>query len=49
MVMDDFTVLSPSGDELSAFVTLRSFSPFTKRREIAGMPALQPGVNGKWA
>jgi hypothetical protein len=48
MVMDDFTVLAPSDDEVSAFVTLRTFSPLTGRWEIAGMPAMQPGVNGKW-
>ena len=48
MVMDDFTVLAPSGQEVSAFITLRTFSPFTRRWEIAGMAALQPAVNGKW-
>ena len=48
MVMDDFVVHGPSGQEVSAFVTLRTFSPITGRWEMAGMPALQPGVNGKW-
>mgnify|MGYP001336705498 CR=1 FL=1 len=48
MVMDDFVVHGPSGQEVSAFVTLRTFSPITGRWEMAGMPALQPAVNGKW-
>lgn len=48
MVMDDFVVYGPPGEEVSAFVTIRTFSPITRRWEMAGMPALQPAVNGKW-
>lgn len=48
MVLDDFTVLAPSGEEVSAFVTLRSYSPMRGRWEIAGMAALQSAFNGKW-
>lgn len=48
MVMDDFTVYGPGGQEVSGFVTLRTFSPISGRWEMAGMGALQPAVNGKW-
>ena len=48
MVMDDFVVHGPSGQEVSGFVTLRTFCPTTGRWEMAGMPALQPAMNGKW-
>jgi hypothetical protein len=47
-VLDDFTFLSPSGEELSAFVTLRTFAPTSRRWEIAGLAALLPGLNGQW-
>jgi hypothetical protein len=48
MVLDDFTFLSPAGEELSAFVTLRTYAPTTQRWEIAGLAALEPGLNGQW-
>ena len=48
MVMDQFTTSGPSGQDIAAFTTLRTFSPFTKRWEIAGMAAMQPAINGKW-
>ena len=48
MVMDDFVVHGPSGQEVAGFVTLRTFSPQTRRWEMAGMPPLQPALNGKW-
>lgn len=48
MVMDEFTVLAPSGQEVSAFTTLRTFSPLTGRWEMAGIGAMQPAINGKW-
>jgi hypothetical protein len=48
MLFDDFTVVSASGAELSTFVTLRTYAPATSRWEIAGLAALQPGVDGRW-
>jgi hypothetical protein len=48
MIMDDFTIHAPTGQEVSAFVTLRTYSPITKRWEMAGISAFQPAVNGKW-
>ena len=48
MVLDDFTVVSPSGEELSTFVTLRTYARATGRWEIAGLAALQPGMDGQW-
>jgi hypothetical protein len=48
LVLDDFTFLSPSGEELSAFVTLRTYAPASGRWEIAGLAALLPGLNGQW-
>jgi hypothetical protein len=48
MVLDDFTVVSPTGQELSSFVTLRTYAPATSRWEIAGLAALQPGIDGRW-
>jgi hypothetical protein len=48
IVLDDFTVVSPSGQELSSFVTLRTYAPAMGRWEIAGLAALQPGIDGRW-
>lgn len=48
MVMDDFTVFLPNGQEISSFVTLRTYCSITKRWELAGLAAFQPAVNGKW-
>jgi hypothetical protein len=48
MVLDDFAFVSPSGEELSSFVTLRTYAHATSRWEIAGLFALQPGMNGQW-
>lgn len=48
VVMDQFTTFGLTGQEVSAFTTLRTFSPFTKRWEMAGMAAMQPAFNGKW-
>jgi len=47
-LLDDFTVVSPTGQELSSFVTLRTYAPATSRWEIAGLAALQPGIDGRW-
>lgn len=48
MVMDDFTVYLPSGQPISSFVTLRTYSPFTQRWEMAGLAAFQPSTISKW-
>ena len=48
MVLDDFTVVAPSGDELWSFVTLRTYAPAAGRWEIAGLAAVQPGIDGRW-
>ena len=48
MVLDDFTFVSPSGEEVSSFLTLRTFAPASSRWEIAGLAALEPGLNGQW-
>lgn len=48
IVLDDFAVQLPSGEEVSSFVTLRSYCPLTQRWEIAGLGAFQPAMNGEW-
>ena len=48
MVLDDFSIHLPTGQEVSAFVTLRSYSPITRRWEIAGLGAFQPALQGEW-
>ena len=48
MVLDDFTVLAPTGQEVSCFVTLRTFSEITGRWELTGLAAFQPAMIGKW-
>jgi hypothetical protein len=47
-ILDDFVFLSPSGEELSSFLTLRTYAPALTRWEIAGLAALEPGLNGRW-
>lgn len=48
IVLDDFTICLPSGEEVSSFVTLRTYSPITNRWEMAGLAAFQPSLSGKW-
>jgi hypothetical protein len=48
MVLDDFKALSPTGQEISSFVTLRTYSEFTNRWEIAGLGAHQPSTISEW-
>jgi hypothetical protein len=48
MVMDDFTVHAPSGEEVFASVTLRTYCETTNRWEMASLPALEPAANGGW-
>lgn len=48
MVMDDFKALSPTGQPVSSFVTLRTYSDVTKRWEIVGLQAFQPSAPTEW-
>jgi len=48
MVLDDFAIHAPSGQEVSSFVTLRTYCETTGRWEITGLAPLQPAMNAKW-
>ena len=47
-ILDDFVFLSPAGEEMSSFLTLRTYAPALARWEIAGLAALEPGLDGRW-
>ncbi len=48
MIMDDFKALGPTGQPVSSFVTLRTYSETTNRWELVGLQALQPSVPTEW-
>ena len=48
IVLDDFATQLPTGEEVSSFVTLRSYCSLTERWEMAGLGAFQPAMNGEW-
>ena len=48
MVVDDFKAHLPTGQDISSFVTLRTYSEATGRWELAGLPALQPATIVQW-
>jgi hypothetical protein len=48
MIMDDFKALGPTGQPVSSFVTLRTYSEVTHRWELAGLQALQPSMPSEW-
>lgn len=48
MIMDDFKALGPTGQPVSSFVTLRTYSEVTDRWELAGLQALQPSIPSEW-
>jgi hypothetical protein len=48
MIMDDFKALAPTGQEISSFVTLRTYSEVTRRWEMTGLAALQPAPCAEW-
>jgi hypothetical protein len=48
MVMDDFKAVLPTGQAISSYVTLRTYSELTQRWEMAGLAALQPAVSADW-
>lgn len=49
MVIDDFKALAPTGQDVSSYVTLRTYSEVTHRWEMAGLSALQPAMNAAWS
>ncbi len=44
MIVDDFKAITPTGMDVSSYVTLRSYSPLTQRWEFAGLAAHQPSA-----
>ena len=48
MILDDFRACAPTGEPVSSFVTLRTYSEATRRWEMAGLPALQPATIASW-
>ena len=48
MIVDDFKALALNGQEISSFVTLRTYSEVTRRWEMTGLGALQPAPNAEW-
>src|SRR5437762_1527961 len=48
MVFDDFAIQASSGQEVSSFVTLRTYCEATGRWEITGLAPLQPAMNANW-
>jgi hypothetical protein len=48
MIIDDFKAQLPTGQDISSFVTLRTYSEATHRWELAGLPALQPATITQW-
>lgn len=44
MIIDDFKAVAPTGAEISSYVTLRTYSPQTRRWEFAGLAAHQPSA-----
>ncbi|MEP6823311.1 MAG: hypothetical protein ABI919_00740 [Ramlibacter sp.] len=48
MVMDDFKALAPTGQPVSSYVTLRTYSEVSQRWEMTGLQALQPSASTEW-
>jgi hypothetical protein len=48
MVLDDFKAFAPTGEEISSYVTLRTYSETTHRWEMSGLAALQPATVAQW-
>lgn len=48
MIVDDFKAYAPTGQAVSSYVTLRTYSEANHRWEMAGLAALQPAVNAEW-
>jgi hypothetical protein len=47
MIVDDFKAYAPTGQAVSSYVTLRTYSQTNHRWEMTGLAALQPAVNGE--
>ena len=48
MVMDEFKAYFPTGQEISSYVTLRTYSETIGRWEMTGLSALQSNANARW-
>lgn len=48
MIVDDFKAYAPTGQAVSSYVTLRTYSEATHRWEMAGLSALQPAASAEW-
>lgn len=48
MIVDDFKAYAPTGQAISSYVTLRTYSETNHRWEMTGLAALQPAVNAEW-
>ena len=48
MIVDDFKAYTPTGQAVSSYVTLRTYSEATHRWEMAGLSALQPAASAEW-
>lgn len=48
MIVDDFKAFAPTGQAVSSYVTLRTYSEATHRWEMAGLSALQPAASAEW-
>ena len=48
MIVDDFKAYAPTGQAVSSYVTLRTYSETNHRWEMAGLAALQPAVSAEW-
>jgi hypothetical protein len=48
MIMDDFKALGPTGQPVSSFVTLRTYSEADCRWEFVGLRALSSAIPSQW-
>ena len=48
MIVDDFKAFTPTGQAVSSYVTLRTYSETTHRWEMAGLSALKPAASAQW-
>lgn len=48
LIMDNFKAYAPDGQEISSFVTLRTYAETTHRWEITGLAAHQPAAHAEW-
>ena len=49
MIVDDFKAYAPTGQAISSYVTLRTYSEANHRWEMTGLAALQPAVSAEWS